>query len=491
MVSTDVTYELVIAGDSYLRIHQHLFQPDRDEHAAVVLAGVHRGDQRTRLLARETHLVSSEHFVPGTHGYRQTAPRLVAELATRAASESLAYVALHSHPGAHREVSLSRDDRRAHERLFPHLLNLLSGAPVAGIALGHESAAGEVWLKDQRPEPLAALRVIGHRLLRLTSGPRPGSRIDPRFDRQVRLFGEAGQEILRGLHVGVVGAGGGGSIIVQQLAHLGVGAITAIDFDVVKDINLSRIVGATARDVGAKKVAVLARLVHETDPSITLNTVDGDIADLETAELLLDTDFIFLAADTITSRLVFNAIVHRFLIPGVQIGAKVDSNARGEISQVYVAVRPVLPNQGCLHCNSLIDPMKLQEESRTDEERAAQNYLDEPELIDPSVISLNAVAASHAVNVMLFATTGLADTPLWEHRLILPRSGEVLTIRTKKDPECPFCSMSQPAVFGRGDPTSALPCRRSASPAVLGRHERWRQALRRVLERATRRRHVF
>ena len=454
-----------MAGDLYLRVQEHLFQHDRDEHAAVVLAGVHRGRRRARLLAREVHLVPSDQFLPGTRGYRQTAPRFVAELATRAATEGLAYVALHSHPGAHRQVSLSRDDLRAHERLFPHLLNLTGANPIAGIALGSESAAGEVWLGDGKPEPLTVLRVLGHRLLRLTSEPRVGSSVDPRFDRQVRLFGAAGQEILRDLHVAVVGAGGGGSMLVEQLAHLGVGEITVIDFDEVKAINLSRIVGASPGDVGVKKVAVLARLVQEIDPSIRLNAIDGDIVDLSTAERLLDTDFIFLATDTITSRLVFNAIVHRFLIPGVQIGAKVDVAVGGEISQVYVAVRPVSPSRGCLHCNSLIDPMRLQQEARSDEERAAQNYLNEPDVVDPSVISLNGVAASSAVNVMLFAATGLADESLWDHRLFLPRGGDVLTVRTKKDPDCPFCSTSPSAIYGRGDPASALPCRRSQGAA--------------------------
>jgi tRNA A37 threonylcarbamoyladenosine dehydratase len=75
---------------------------------------------------------------------------------------------------------------------------------------------------------------------------------DDRFDRQVRLFGPAGQARLRALHVAVVGAGGGGSILVEQLAHLGVVTITAIDFDMVKRHNLSRIMGATMPDPGRR-----------------------------------------------------------------------------------------------------------------------------------------------------------------------------------------------------------------------------------------------
>lgn len=454
-----MNYELVIGDDLFAPLRAHLFQEDRDEHAAVVLAGEHESARGTRFLARELHLVPPEHFPPGDHGYRQTAPRFVAELAMRASAERLVYVALHSHPGALRQVALSRDDLAAHRRLFPHLLNLTGGRPVVGIAMGGESADGEVWSRGADPQRLRSVRVIGHKIAQLTSESQTRNAPDPRFDRQARLFGAAGQEILRALHVSVVGAGGGGSMLVQQLAHLGVGQITVIDYDVVKDINLSRIVGSTTADIGTKKVDVLRRLVKQIDATIRVNAIDGDIADLPTAVNLLDSDFIFLATDNITSRLVFNAIVHRYLIPGAQIGAKVDVNEKGRISQVYVAVRPVLPSRGCLYCNSLIDPIRLQHEARTDEEREAQNYLNEPEIIDPSVVSLNGLAAAHAVNVMLLAMTGLAESTLLDHRLFLVCSGDVFAVKDVKQPDCPFCSREPLSVYGRGDPASELPCR--------------------------------
>lgn len=458
-----MSIELWIADDLFDRLREHLFQPDGDEHAAVVLAGIHRSERRTRLLARELHVVPAEDFPPGRYGYRQTAARVVAEFGSRAGEQGLAYVALHSHPGAERRVGLSADDLASHRRLYPHLLDLTGGVPVAGVALGRASAAGEVWMRGAVPVPLDALQIVGPHLNRLTDQPRPASSgTDPRFDRQARLFGASGQAILRAMKVGVIGAGGGGSMLVEQLAHLGVGRLTVVDYDVVKDVNLSRIVGATVPDAEAatKKVDVMERLVHRIDDSIEFEGIDGDIADLPVAERLLDTDFLFLATDTATSRLVFNSIVHQYLIPGIQIGAKIEVAPDGSVHQVHVAVRPVFPSRGCLQCNSLIDPMRLQEESRTDEERAAQNYLDEPEVIDPSVVTLNGITASHAANTMLFSSMGLAEPELLNHRLFFPRTGEVLSVLAQRDPDCHICSQREGTAYAAGDPASRLPCRR-------------------------------
>lgn len=284
-------------------------------------------------------------------------------------------------------------------------------------------------------------------------------------------------------------------MLIEQLAHLGVGRLTVVDYDVVKDVNLSRIVGATARDAAAatKKIDVMRRFVHQIDESIEFEGIDGDVSDLPVAERLLDTDFLFLATDTATSRLVFNAIVHQYLIPGIQIGAKIEVAADGSVNQVYVAVRPALPSRGCFQCNSLIEPMRLQEEARTEEERVAQNYLDEPEVVDPSVVTLNGITASHAVNAMLFSVTGLAEPELLNHRLFFPRTGEVLSVLAHKDPGCPICSRREDGVYALGDPSTRLPCRRvptagSESGArgsrLVDRLSRWvRSSLNRALQR--------
>lgn len=469
---------LKIGASDYERLSTHLVRDDHDEHGAALLAAPQYGaDGGLTLLVRELIPVGDQDFPPGRHGYRQTAPLFIAQHAGRAGELGLAYLSVHNHPGARDRVGFSHDDLAAHARLFPHLLDLTAGAPVGGLVLGTHSAAGEIWMPGAAPAALDALRVIGPQLQRQTAQPRQHSGAPAeRFDRQARLFGDDGQRILAEMRVGVIGLGGGGSMIVEQLAHLGVGEIVGVDHDLVKYHNLSRIVGATAKDARrrTKKVTVARRLCEHIDPTIRFTAIDGDVADLDVARQLIDVDFLFLATDTITSRLVFNAIVHRFLVPGIQIGAKVELRSGAtEIDEVYVAVRPVWPDRGCLHCAGVIDPVRLQQESATLEERRAQNYLGTAEVIDPSVVSLNGIAASNAVNTMMFAAVGLAESGLLEHRLFFPRDGSIMTIAPRRNQECPWCSRSSASAYAAGGPLEALPCR--LGPVPTERRPWWRR----------------
>jgi len=469
--------QLRIGAGDYGRLHAHLFQPDRDEHGALLLAGQHhRLDGSVTLSVREVHLLQPDDFPPGVHGYRQISAASLARLGNRAADQNLALISAHSHPGSDERTGLSRDDLAAHERLFTHLLDITAADAVCGVAFGRRSAAGELWRADGRREPLDLVRIVGPNLEQFQMGPHTGgARAEGRFDRQIRLFGADGQARLRNLHVGVVGAGGGGSILIEQLAHLGVGEITAVDPDVTKEHNLSRIMGASPRDARkhTKKVQLAKRLAGSIDPKVRFHAIEGDVADRVIAQRLLDCDYLFMATDTATARLVVNAIGQSYLIPVIQIGAKVETRSTGAIEQIYTAVRPVLPRRGCLACAGLIDPMQLQHEAATAEERNNQNYLGLSDIIDPSVTTLNAAAAAGALNVFLMGVIGQADDELLEHRITLTRDGSTLATEVERDLSCRWCGEHDRSRYGRSD-LDLLPCRApgssgSATPAVRRR----------------------
>ena len=68
------------------------------------------------------------------------------------------------------------------------------------------------------------------------------------FSRQ-SFLGAQSERKLAETRVAIVGLGGGGSHIAQQLAHVGVGHFRLIDPDCMEASNLNRLVGATQSDV--------------------------------------------------------------------------------------------------------------------------------------------------------------------------------------------------------------------------------------------------
>src|SRR5262249_40058735 len=124
----------------------------------------------------------------------------------------------------------------------------------------------------------------------------------------------------------------------------------------------------------------------------------------------------------------------------------------GEIGGVFAVARPVTPTTGCLWCNGLISSEGLQQEAATASERRAQRYVDEPGVVAPSVITLNATVASQAANEFLFSIMGLTNSKTEADYLrFLPRDREVRFDRPRKDAACTECSALPGSRLARGD----------------------------------------
>ena len=87
------------------------------------------------------------------------------------------------------------------------------------------------------------------------------------FSRQ-SFLGKESDVLINASHVGIIGLGGGGSHIVQQLAHVGVGKFTLIDPQRIDESNLNRLVGATFDDIQSNtlKVDIGERVIRRINP---------------------------------------------------------------------------------------------------------------------------------------------------------------------------------------------------------------------------------
>jgi molybdopterin/thiamine biosynthesis adenylyltransferase len=478
------THEFRISQAMFDELNAHLFPGDHDEHGAVIAAGICRSKQGTRFLARKLFIAREGiDYVPSKHGYRALSAEFVARVSNYCSQNKLAYFAIHCH-GGRDEVAFSDVDLESHKRSYPALLDITEGVPVGALVFATNAVAGEIWTLNGNQQ-LTSMVIVGinHRRL-YPQLPRVPEKLSAIYHRQSLLFGARGQSILKTTRVGVIGMGGVGSLVSEWLARLGVGEIIAIDYDKLEPSNQSRVMGARwwdapefllnsrlsfLRNLGAKlstyKVDIGERVARAANAHIKYTAIVGSVVTEEVALQLKDTDYIFLCADSMQSRLVFNALVHQFLVPGVQIGSKVSVDRdTGDITDVFCVTRPVLPQAGggCLWCNQLISASKLQEEAITDNQLKCQQYVTDAAVSSPSVVTLNAVGSAQAVNEFLFSMVGLHDEEgiAIGGRLASPRARKWVKTANTSESACLHCGEKKASVLGKGDLTG-LPCRRS------------------------------
>jgi len=201
------------------------------------------------------------------------------------------------------------------------------------------------------------------------------------------FLGPNSDEILAACTVGVVGLGGGGSHLAQQLAHLGVGSFLLVDPDKVEETNLNRLVGATAKDAddAVFKTVIASRLIGGIDPSINVETAPQKWQ--ECHQLLRTCDIIFGSVDTYRDRYELEVTARRYLIPYLDIGMDVH-----QVGKEFVVAGQVilsLPGTLCMRCLGF-----LRDELLT---REAQNY--HAAGARPQVIWANGILASVAVGI--------------------------------------------------------------------------------------------
>jgi molybdopterin-synthase adenylyltransferase len=263
-----------------------------------------------------------------------------------------------------------------------------------------------------------------------------------RYERQVALFGRAGQERIRATHVVQLGAGGLGMHVIQQLAYLGVPLWTVVDSKVVSETNLNRLVGAQPEDIGTLKVAIAERLIRRVQHDAIVTALDVDLPDPAITTAIASAHLVIGAFDREEPRLRALDLCSSNGIPYIDVATEVISPTKGApIFGGHVVVSH--DGTGCLDCLDLIDRRELAREQMPDSLKPVHdaNYgIERDDLAGsgPSVISLNGVIASLAVTEVMCLLTGIR-TP---HRHLTYR-GDLgwVTINTQRGRKrCPFCT---------------------------------------------------
>ncbi len=449
MQSQNKTVELRIPHDTGLKLRKSLLESGKENVALGRIGGASISDGYAILL-NSIVSVPLDSYRKGHHGVSWPAS-FNAQAIEEASKLRLGLLVLHAHPWQD-SPDLSDIDKQNGKLLCAAFKTAIPKLPHGTAVLGaNGSAGGLAWLPGQS-EPLAITRVrwISDPLVIVPS--RKTGQYYPRqmYSTQKILIGEEGQRLLAASHIGIVGLGGGGSHVVQQLALLGVGHLTLVDGDRIDETNRHRMVGARPSDVtqGLKKVDVMKRLILESNPNVEVTIVLDKFPSDQTIQALKECDSIVGCVDTLHSRKELQDFAWRHLIPYVDIGLSIqlDNDMKSKtraLWRISGQVYDLIPGAACLWCAQFITTDRLSEEAGGRD----PSYMQSPQRAQ--VVSLNGVLASQAVNEVLHLLTGYASRERVPNALQYDGiKGTLSPVILERKADCKVCSYE----LGRGDP---------------------------------------
>lgn len=126
--------------------------------------------------------------------------------------------------------------------------------------------------------------------------------MERRYVRNLPALTEAECLLLREKRILVVGCGGLGGHIIDQLTRIGIGSLRVVDGDVFEETNLNRQLLSSVPLLGVSKAKAAADHIARVNPEITVEAVEAFLTEENADELLEGCDMVLDALDNISSR---------------------------------------------------------------------------------------------------------------------------------------------------------------------------------------------
>lgn len=403
-------YSITFAEDDYRSLTDHLHHAGSTEQGAYLLCSLSVTESESRLLIREVIPVLPEEIISASGSHMEIAPQSFMRAMKRADAGHFSFVFVHSHPDG--PVCHSRQDDVTEPSLFRTAYTRISGRAIHAsiVCSGVDHPRARVWHADGTTSPVDVIRIIGNRFRFLHRNPQENASAEI-FDRQVRAFGPEIQHLLKRLHIGIVGNGGTGSAVAEQLIRLGVGRLSLFEGQTLDASNVTRVYGSRLADVNRPKVEIIEHLAKDIGLKTEIIPYPEHITDVATAKALRDCDVVFGCTDDEWGRSILSKLAIDYFIPVIDMGVKIDSN-EGSIISVQGRVTTLSPGAACLFCRGRITAEGVRAQviescnPSQAEELRWQHYAPELHGNAPAVIAFTTAVASTAVSELLHRLTG-------------------------------------------------------------------------------------
>lgn len=271
--------------------------------------------------------------------------------------------------------------------------------------------------------------------------------VPTRFDRQILFLTAGGQRRIASTRIVVVGIGGLGSHLVQQLAYLGAVNLVLIDPDCVEESNLNRLVTAFPSDVGVYKVVVLGHFIRRLHGDACPQEIPKDLATYESFEAIKAADVLVGCLDDDGPRFLLNQLAAAYSKTYLDLASEIGEDRTSFGGRVSF----VRPGKGCLWCRGTIDEREVRAWLETPADRRMRDRVYGQRVDEgapgPSVVALNGVVASLGVMELMVELAGVRRA---YDELTYRGPHGVVTRSLEKQNDAKSCRVCQ-EVAGSGD----------------------------------------
>lgn len=212
-----------------------------------------------------------------------------------------------------------------------------------------------------------------------------------RYSRQ-SFLGPDSEELIARCTVAVPGLGGGGSHVVQQLAHIGFQNYVLYDDDAVAESNLNRLIGASAADALAEtpKLHLAKMMIYGLQPHANVRGFACKWQDRP--EPMRECQIVIGAVDSYKGREEVEIACRRYLMHYIDVGMDVHGTDKPVIGGQVIQSSP---GGLCMRCMGFLTDEKLALEAARYGKAGAR----------PQVVWPNGVLASTAVGLAVDLVT--------------------------------------------------------------------------------------
>lgn len=356
-----------MTGKQHANIKSHVLAQDGKEAGSLLLCEPVLREETTILLIKEITHIPYRACVSRTPVYLSwpTDTYLLPQYEYLEKNE-LSLIMLHSHPNEF--DYFSNIDNENDVKILSRLTSCIEGKQPHGsaIMLPDGSVKARIMTEDGEFVPIDMISIAGDDIQYFDNFAISEDRTDY-IKKTEQVYGSGTTSIMQGLKAGVVGCSGSGSPTVELLLRHHIGHLVLIDFDVIDEGNLNRMLMSRVQDAnnGTLKVDRCKQWVEETGLPTKVTPINSLIPSDETTDALSECDVIFGCIDNVAARHALNKISCAYLIPYFDLGVaiKMDRGNPGSLRQAIARCHYLQPDKSCLLDREAYSSERLRDEN--------------------------------------------------------------------------------------------------------------------------------